>query len=481
MPVAILVKVTLVNPQIVVVPWNALPTTIDATCIRLGLAYISACLKMAGHDVQLVDLRLLDGWKEYDSALKKQDPDFLAVTMHTCEFNIAIECCRRARKSSPRTRTIVGGIHPTMFPDECLKTGVVDYVVRGEGELSLPRLVSNPDEFPPQLWGDPPDLDTLPFPDRELWDDYTWRIRFPPFMIKKNPFAPPTVEMLTGRGCPWQCRFCCGPGEQNLYSRQSGGTRVPYIRRRSVSNVLDELDVLYAKHGFRSIIFHDDQFVIDQRWTEEFCRQMHQRGFVDREVRWWAASRADIIARYPGLFREMKSAGLKMVSVGFESFSERILRWLNKGVSVQQNWQAVRILRELDLEIYGNFIFGVPYADSKYYPEDDLKTAEAIAQIKPEIVSCSFLTPIPGSFLHDFCEREGLISCSPDGLGSRFPWESKIAGVDYRFLRQILLRATGARPSFTELASRVARRMGVSNVIRKPYRKFLYRYGVRRP
>jgi anaerobic magnesium-protoporphyrin IX monomethyl ester cyclase len=474
-----LAKVTLINPQIAVVPWNALPTTIDATCIRLGLAYISACLKRAGHDVRLIDLRLLGGWKEYDSAIRRHEPDFLAVTMHTCEFNIAIECCRRARKSTPRTRTIVGGIHPTMFPDECLRTGVVDYVVRGEGELSLPKLVSNPDEFPPQFWGDPPDLDTLPYPDRELWDDYSRRIQFPPFTTKKDTFAPPTVEMLTGRGCPWQCRFCCGPGEQNLYSRQRGEKRVPYVRRRSVSNVLGELDALYSKYRFRSIIFHDDQFVIERGWTEEFCRQMHERGFVDRGVKWWAASRADIITRWPALFREMKGAGLKMLSVGFESFSDRILQWLNKGVSLEQNWQAVRVLRELGIDIYGNFIFGVPYSDSKYYPEDDIKTAEAIVQIRPEIASCSFLTPIPGSYFHAFCEENGLISCSPENLGSRFPGQAKIAGVDYTFLDKILPRIPPTRRSFAHLASRVIQRMGLSNVMRKPCRKFMYRFEVR--
>jgi hypothetical protein len=90
-------KTTLVNPQIAAGSWNAPLGGLDSTSIRLGLAYLSACLKKEGQEVGLIDLRLLKGWKEYDKLLKKQHPEFLGVTAHTCEFHIAIECCRRLR------------------------------------------------------------------------------------------------------------------------------------------------------------------------------------------------------------------------------------------------------------------------------------------------------------------------------------------------------------------------------------------------
>ena len=464
-----MVRITLVNPQIAVTSWTPPLGTLDST-IRLGLAHLSACLKKEGHEVKLIDLRLLRGWGDYDRLVRKQNPEFLGVTMHTCEFYIAVECCRRAKALDSNITTVVGGIHPTMFPDRCLKTGVVDFVLKGEGEISFPKLIKNPDKFPPSFWGETPDLDLLPFPDRDLWSDYTKRIRIPLFPT----FQPPMIEMLTKRGCPWHCRFCCGPGEQNLYTVERGGVRIPSIRQRSVANVIEELTQLFNRYKFKSIVFHDDQFVIDPRWAEDFCQSMHDYGFVEKCVKWWAASRADIIVRYPELFIKMKNAGLKMLSVGFESFSDRILKRINKGTTVKQNWEAVKILRRLGIQIYGNFMFGIPYLDGKWYPEDDIKTAKAICRINPEEVSCSSFSPIPGSYLYDFCARNDLILPSAT-TGLRYPSEPKIKGVDYKFLND-LLSSLSPKRSFTNSAikvfkNKVFEKIGIYNFVLRQYVK----------
>jgi len=432
-------RITLVNPQIAVSSWGAPFNTLDATSIRFALAYLSASLKKTGHEVKLIDLRVLKGWREYDALLKEQQPEFLGVTMHTCEFDLAIECCRRAKTLNPNIKTVVGGIHPTMYPQECLDTKVVDYAVKGEGEISFPKLVENPEAFSPSFRGETPDLDVLPFSDRELWQDYEKRIQYPVFQT----FLPPVIEMLTKRGCPWQCRFCCGPGEQNLYAVEKDGVSIPSIRTRSVRNVMEELAQLYRKYRFRSIIFHDDQFVLQPKWAEDFCSSMHEYGFAEKGIEWWAASRADVIVRHPELFKKMKEAGLSMLSVGFESFSSRMLKWINKGTTIEQNWEAARILKELGIQIFGNFMFGVPYSDGKWHPEDDVETAKAISQIKPEIVSASFFTPIPGSYLHDFCAKNSLVlSNATNKLGLRIPNENKIRTVDYEFLNHLLSTVT---------------------------------------
>jgi anaerobic magnesium-protoporphyrin IX monomethyl ester cyclase len=459
-------KITLVNPQIAVSSWNAPLGTLDSTSIRLGVAYLSACLKKEGHEVRLIDLRALKGWSDYDSLLKKQHPEFLGVTAHTCEFHIAIECCRRAKSLESKITTIVGGIHPTMFPDRCLKTGVVDFVLKGEGEISFPKLIEDQDKFPSSFWGETSNLDLLPFPDREIWPDYTKRIQFPLFPT----FQPPMIEMLTKRGCPWHCRFCCGPGEQNLYTIEKGDGRIPYIRQRSVANVMKELTLLYNHYKFKSIIFHDDQFVIAPRWVEEFCQSMHDYGFVEKGVKWWAASRADIIVRYPELFAKMKDAGLNVLSIGFESFSDRILKWINKETTSNQNWEAVKILRRLGVPIYGNFMFGIPYADGRWYSEDDIKTAEAVRKINPEVISCSFFSPIPGSYLYDFCVKKNLILASAQA-GLRFADEPKIKGVDYKFLNVLLSSISPKKRPFPNSAIKVFKKIGIYNFFLRQYVK----------
>ena len=454
-------RVTLVNPQVSIVGWNASMGSLD-NGIRMGLAYLSSALKADGHDVKLIDLRTLKGWEEYDAMVSSQSPDVLGVTMHTVEYNTAIECCRRAKKVNPKIVTIVGGIHPTIAPDECLDTGVVDHVMKGEGEITFPKFVRTPNDFPPSFWGESPDLDKIPFPDRELWPDHEKRTQFSFFNTFKRPFLPPTIEMITGRGCPYPCRFCCGPGEQNLYSIEFNGKRVPHIRQRSVENVMKELTELYDKYKFRSIVFHDDQFVINTDRAAEFCEAMHSYGFVEKGVKFWAASRADIIRSNPELFAKLKDAGLNMLSVGFESFSDRMLEWIKKGTTVEDNFEAVKILRKIGIQIYGNFIFGIPYSDGKWYKEDDMKNADAIRTIKPDITSYSFFTPVPGSDLYEFCKERGLIIES-SSLGSRSPNEGKIKGVDYEYLNKLTASVIPKRGPLKTVPIAIIRKLGLYN------------------
>ncbi|MFW9973007.1 MAG: cobalamin-dependent protein, partial [Candidatus Odinarchaeota archaeon] len=82
--------------------------------------------------------------------------DFLGVTAFTQDHDVALKCCKIAKEINPKIRTIAGGIHPTMFPNLFLETGYVDYVLKGEGEISFPKLLENPNSFPPEFWGATP-------------------------------------------------------------------------------------------------------------------------------------------------------------------------------------------------------------------------------------------------------------------------------------------------------------------------------------
>lgn len=429
-------KVALVNPQITTSTWLARFGNLDNTCIRHSLAYLSSPLKAAGHEVVLVDLRFLSGWEAYEELLAAERPDFVGVTMHTCEHEAALECCRRAKYVVPGARTVVGGIQATMYPQVYLKSGVVNYVVKGEGEVSFPKLVSSPDTFPREVWGETPDLDALPFEDRTLWSDYEQRIQVP---MPGFPLEPPVMDMLAQRGCPWQCRFCCGPGEQNLYTKDHNGRRVAAIRGRSVTHVIEELRLLYNRYRFRSIIFHDDQFIIKPQWTEDFCRGMLDAGFAQAGVRWWAAVRADVICRNERLIALMREAGCEMISIGFESFSDPMLRWIKKATTYADNMKAAEICERLGIKIYANFILGIPYEDGHWHAEYDIETVRGIVKIRPYTISPSFFSPIPGTFLHEFCVKNQLIADDDlAALGQRFPDRAKIKGVDYDFLNQLL-------------------------------------------
>ena len=324
-----------------------------------------------------------------------------------------------------------------MFPHLGEAEGLVDHVVRGEGEITLPRLVRDPGAFGRVVWGEPPDLDRIPFEDRALYPDYEARTRFPIWDL-----PTPIVDLLTKRGCPWKCRFCCGPGEQNLYTRPTSRDpekRLPTFQHRSVANVIAELEELYERYRFRGVIFHDDQFVIRREWVNELCEALHEHGFVERGIRWWAASRADVICRHPDLIARMRGAGLQIISIGFEAFTDRMLTWMRKGTTRLENFEAARICHELGLDIFGNVIFGMPYQDGRWYLEDDLASIRAIEEIRPRYFSPSYFSPIPGSWLFDWAiEQDLLIVEEGVSTGRRNPDEAKIRGVDYPALGALL-------------------------------------------
>ncbi len=432
-------RVALVNPQLVSSGWRQglNPKTMDDALPRHSLMFLSAPLKRAGHTVVLADLRRLSGWKEYEDLLRRELIDFVCVTAHTAEAEVALECCRRAKGVLPRCRTVVGGIHFTMFPDLGEREGWIDHVIRGEGELTLPQLLTDPEGFPRVTWGQTPDLDSLPFEDRGLYPDSSKHMDFSIWDLQT-----PLVDMITGRGCPWKCRFCCGPGEQNLFTKASvrdQEARTPFIRRRSVTNVITEMEELYEKYRFRSVIFHDDQFIIQPDWVDEFCRALHHGGFVDRDIRWWAASRADVICRHPELIARMHDSGLEIISIGFESFSDRMLRWMRKDTTRDENLRAAEICHNLGLTVFANVIFGMPFSDGRWYLEDDLASLEAIRTIRPKHFSPSFFSPIPGSWFFDWAVKQNLlVGPSPSSTGDRRPAEVKIAGVDYEVLNTAL-------------------------------------------
>lgn len=432
-------NVALVNPQIVTSRWKAPYETTDDISIRHSLAQLSSVLKTHGHRTALVDFRLLSGWGEYELQLKEIRPDVVCLTVHTCERQAAIEAGLRAKRVLPGVRVAAGGIDPTMFPEIYLESGGVDLVLQGEGEITLPKLLDESKFRSGAVYGESPNLDSLPFEDRRMWPDYTRRTQK---LMLKFPGKIPQVDMILQRGCPWQCKFCCGPGEQNLYTKKSGDRRVFDFRARGVDSVMAELDELHAAYQFNSIIFHDDQFIIREKWVSEFCEGMHRHGFVQRGVKFWAAVRADVICRHAGpggLMRQLRDAGLAMVSIGFESFSDRQLKWMAKGTTREQNFRAAEIAGNLGIAIFSNFILGMPGPDGVWREEDDLMTLEAIAKIRPAVASSSFFSPIPGSPFYEHYLKNGfMMTDDPSASGQRFPNFGKVRGVDYRRLDRLM-------------------------------------------
>jgi radical SAM superfamily enzyme YgiQ (UPF0313 family)/GT2 family glycosyltransferase len=432
--------ILLVNPALAYSKWAApmYPPSPDNLFTRLGLAYLASALKKEGHRVELADLRTMQGWEDYVTQLNHVRPDFVGITMHSVEYSIALKAARLAKEHIRGTLVVAGGIHATMFPNECIASGAFDYVICGEGEITFPKLINRPDAFGKITWGEPPDLDQIPFPDRTLWPDWKERMSTDPYGIEKYRFSLPVAEMINVRGCPYNCSFCCGPGEHQLYTRLSEDQhRIPYIRGRSVANVIEEIRSLIDKCGIRSVMFHDDQFITSPKWVAEFLNEFEKAGFKQYGLKWVTSSRADIICKNAELVRQMAACGLELLIVGFESFSPRILRWFNKGTTVDQNFRAAEILHQIGIKIWANYIIGVP-TDQGWNSEDDVLTVAGVMKVNPIHYSPSLYTPVPGSRLFEYYQKNNLISeeCSSiEDLSDRGKRAAKLKGVNYEFLK----------------------------------------------
>ncbi len=412
-------RVEFVYPAIAGWGFDCYGRTIETSWVSHGLAVLSACVKAEGHTVGLLDLRRLKGWKEFEDEMRGRRPDLVGVYISSVDFNPALEAIERTRALLPQVRIVVGGPHPSLVIEEFLENANIDSIFIGEGEISFPRFLEEVPKGrngkPHVVQGEKPDLDRVPFIDRTL---------FGPFEKSPAPeFLPePFMSTIAGRGCFFKCKFC-QPAEAKIFGKK--------VRRRSVENVVEELRNLRRDYGMRSFILHDDCLTEDRRWVRDFCEKMRSE---DGDLRFMCQTRSDLVCRNPDLVGEMADAGLRLLIIGFESGSQRVLDFLGKGTTVEQNFQAAEICREHGVGIWGNYMLGIP-TETK---EEVKKTVDMMRRIKPDIYGPSFFTPHVGSRLYEYCVEQGLWSPDSHDDFRRNAPAPKLKGMDYEFLFKAL-------------------------------------------
>ncbi len=400
----------------------------ESCYVHHGLCSLSASIKHAGFFAELIDLRRMRNWGHFRKELKSRSPDVVAVTIMGVDYKIALECLRIAKELNPRVITVVGGVYPTVASDELVGQKDIDYIVRGEGELALVKLLRSLEAGEPVerlIEGERPDLDELPFIDRELFD-YEAELSSP-CLGKFSGLEPPFVTILTSRGCRYNCSFC-QPTQRMLFGRQ--------VRRRSVENVMAELGGLRDKYHFRSFMIYDDTFIDDVDWVREFCRQYRANGFTQR---FWAETRADIVCNEEEAVAELSRIGLSALAIGFESGNDRVLKLLKKGVTVQQNYRAAEICQEHGIRFQGGVMFGIPGETNA----EMMDTVRMIKHIKPKYFHTAVYTPYRGAALAEHCRQEGLILVDDYAKYNPARPVPIIKGVDYPFVAHAIEEALG--------------------------------------
>jgi len=294
----------------------------------------------------------------------------------------------------------MGGYHVTFMDSDALSNGVVDYIVRGEGEEIFANLLNalekgeevenidgisylkngvyirNKDAPPPQ------NLDKLPLPSRELLplDKYNTTV---------NGYK--AANMVTSRGCPFNCYFCS--------SSRFGGLK---WRARSPKSIVHEIEYLYNKFDYRAFEMLDDNFTLNPKRVFEFSDEVIRRKL---KIIWWCFSRADTIVKNEDMVKKMAEAGLYRVFLGLESGSENVLNDYNKNISLNEQKEAIKILKKYGVLVHGSFIIGDVDETEKMI----MNTVNWAKRLNPALVQFSVLTPFPGTKLYEDMEKEGRL------------------------------------------------------------------------
>jgi anaerobic magnesium-protoporphyrin IX monomethyl ester cyclase len=357
--------------------------------VPLGLLYLAAVLEKEGHEVKIIDgePELLTHNQVIDR-IKEQNPDLLGISSTTPEFHITKDIISHIKHRNPKIITVVGGAHVSALPQESLdECPEIDYVVVGEGERSIMRIVN---ERPKERIIQSPlieNLDDLPPPARHLinYKNYRYPVR------TKGLMRMDTIEST--RGCPFNCLFCF-----HTYGKK--------VRYRDPIKVIDELEWSYHNTGARLFFFFDDTFSAKKERAILMCDEIIRRKL---KVECFCLTRVDCLDF--DILKKMKQAGFNQITCGIESGNQNILNILRKGTTLEQYEKAYGWMDKLRMETRGSFILGSPYETAETI-EDSIRFAKKLPLYR---IGVNIMTPYPGSPVHEYCkEGKGIRFASHD-------------------------------------------------------------------
>ena len=393
-----------------------------------GLALLRTILHKNGVMTDVASLRLMRGWFDVGPALKGYD--LLLMNVRSYSYPFAREAARIFKKVNPNGKVITGGMHATVAPHEMHPITDFDHICAGGGEGIIVDLVRDPDSFPRIVTGiSSPSMSDWPQIDRTLWPkpslpEYPW-----PLEPTVGWSPGPVATVITSRVCPWQCSFC----NESSY--------IPTMQRRTVDQVIDELNYLDETHGpLGSVVIHDSMFFQQPSWLEEWLEKYPKR--ANKVWPYWAAGRADTVRKWPELFEALvRETNWFTVSIGFESGSDRVLKILNKGCTVEDNKFAIDLLNKIGDDyvrqgrdppkFWSNIIFGTPGET----PEDAFDTMRMMRRMKYAMHPIAAFAPYPGSALGNQLIAEGKSLLGENY--HRYYGEEKVKGVDYDFYKKL--------------------------------------------
>jgi anaerobic magnesium-protoporphyrin IX monomethyl ester cyclase len=353
----------------------------------VNLAYLAAVLRNNFPDI---NIKIID--RNVKSELDSFKPDVVGISSVTQNFNVATEYARMAKSAA--AKVLIGGVHISLMPQSM--TNNMDIGVIGEGEETIVDVFKNNFENLENIKGiaywkggdvklTPPrelieNLDTIPYPARDLLDieDHTL--------------------MFTSRGCPYRCIFC------------SSCKFWKTARFHSAEYVVNEIKLLKDKYHVKYIDIADDLFIADKKRLRDIV-DLIKREKID--MKFGCDARANMVD--DETMKLLKEMNVQKIVYGLESGNDRVLTYL-KGidgkptVTVQQNYDAVKIANKYGILVNAGFVIGSP-DETREEILDTLRLARTsgLNHFEPYVI-----TPLPGTGIWEIAKKKGLVSDNMD-------------------------------------------------------------------
>jgi radical SAM superfamily enzyme YgiQ (UPF0313 family) len=372
-------------------------------------ALTAAFIRKKGFNVDILDANAENLTPEETAEeIKKRNPHLVDIVVYgqhpsaSTQLMTGVgELCRKIKSTDSQRKIILTGLHPCALPERTLREEACDFVCEGEGFYTLLGLANKQSfqSIPGLWWKEEGEIkhtiraqnirnltaelnevawDLLPM---DKYKAHNWQCLD---NLENRKFY---ASISTSLGCPFNCSFCS-------IKATFGGERL--IRTWSPDWVINQIDILVKKYNVRTIKIIDELFVFNPEHFLAIADKLIEKNY---DLNIWAYARVDVTKRLGvDMLKRLRKAGFKVLSFGFEAASEAVLQDVNKGNFTKKDMLEVReMAKEADINVMGNFIFGLP--------EDNFETMQETLDLATEM-NCEFInlyctTAWPGSQLYN--------------------------------------------------------------------------------
>jgi len=401
-------KILLVTPGFEGISQNQIAETDELIHYPMGLAYLHSYLESKEYSVKTLSLNHKPYnicLEEITKAIEDFSPDAVGFQVLTANRGSVYNLVDHMSKNFPKMKIFLGGIHATVMYEQLIKRLPSVIVVLGEGEITTDELLKELSKKNPVLKKidgiayfdkklkkpirtkrrDPiKDLDSIPFPNHDQ------------FLIDKRRNS---ACLLTSRGCPFACSFCClNPESKRM------------VRFRSVENVVDEIEYIDKKFPhIKEIFIHDDTFFVNNRRVIDICKEILKRGIKKEFV---CSGRMKPISEE--MVKALEKAGFTRVLLGLESGDEHILKNCHKGIVPQDAINAFKLFSKSQIHLIVFLIVGLP-GETKKSIRNTINLVRKLQRIKYFMFGkngFNLLTIYPGTEVYEIAKRKGFVEDS---------------------------------------------------------------------